>query len=291
MKAIDIIEERLTSDNSQEDLDDSDQVSLSYRGRIVYLSVKGDNYLSLALSSPETKDELSSRCIEAYREAYQLTDDSIDAFDPLRLLAVYNLCNVYVVLLGDYSHSKELAEDAFNLANRHTNTNKVPLAEELLQRLRDDFMIYERQLTLEELEAAEEARIAIEEAKLEEQDPDLKQEEALKKLDDRPSEEEDQFIILSDGTIRKKFISKYATAVTVRLKSQVFLPVPVPMEAIVSARDVLLALDRIFRAYVRGNALPGHQETGLSVSLAGSKISLGSFLLRGHLSPKLYHMQ
>lgn len=66
-----------------------------------------------------------------------------------------------------------------------------------------------------------------------------------------------------------------------QLRKTVFLPVPVMMESITSASHILKALDRAFRAYIRGNALPGQLSGGATVDLAGQTMSFRNFVLQG----------
>ncbi len=65
------------------------------------------------------------------------------------------------------------------------------------------------------------------------------------------------------------------------LRRIVSLPVPVMLETVTSASHILKALDRLFRAYVRGNALPGQQSGGQTVDLAGYTMTFRTFVLQG----------
>jgi hypothetical protein len=56
---------------------------------------------------------------------------------------------------------------------------------------------------------------------------------------------------------------------------------PTYLESIPSSSIILKTVDKIFRAYIRGNALPGQQTSGNTVDLAGHNISFGAFLLNG----------
>ena len=60
----------------------------------------------------------------------------------MRLLSVYSLCKCLVARGGRLrNQAREIAADAFMLANVHTNVNKPALSEQLLQSLRDEFMV------------------------------------------------------------------------------------------------------------------------------------------------------
>lgn len=66
-----------------------------------------------------------------------------------------------------------------------------------------------------------------------------------------------------------------------RLRRIVYIPVPVLLDTVPSAAVILRAMDRIFRAYVRGNALPGQTTGGNTVDLDGKQMSLRTFVLHG----------
>ncbi len=61
----------------------------------------------------------------------------------------------------------------------------------------------------------------------------------------------------------------------------VSLPVPVQLDVVSSASLILKALDKIFRTYVRGTALPGQLAGGNSVEFDGTTLSFRNFILRG----------
>lgn len=56
---------------------------------------------------------------------------------------------------------------------------------------------------------------------------------------------------------------------------------PVYLESIPSGSIIGKALDKVFRAYIRGNALPGQLSSGNTVDLAGNTVSFGNFVLNG----------
>jgi hypothetical protein len=53
------------------------------------------------------------------------------------------------------------------------------------------------------------------------------------------------------------------------------------LDKIPSSASIIRALDRIFRAYIRGNALPGQLSSGQTVDMAGHTISFRNFILNG----------
>lgn len=83
--------------------------------------------------------------------------------------------------------------------------------------------------------------------------------------------------------------SAHATYSTIRkevelvrsLRRIVSLPLPVQLETIPSASNLLRALDKIFRTYVRGTALPGQLAGGNTVEFDGNTLTFRNFILRG----------
>jgi hypothetical protein len=65
------------------------------------------------------------------------------------------------------------------------------------------------------------------------------------------------------------------------VRKLVSVPCAVMLESLSSSTLVLRALEKIFRAYVRGNALPGQQSGGNTVDLAGNTLSFKTFILQG----------
>jgi hypothetical protein len=75
---------------------------------------------------------------------------------------------------------------------------------------------------------------------------------------------------------------KYRLALQIRRSLSVAVNSgPIEMESLVSAAAILKAVDRIFRVYIRGNALPGQQIGGNTVDLAGNTLSFRTFVLGG----------
>ena len=127
-------------------------------------------HLCIYLITPASNNmSPSRRALLSYTDAYTLAQSSLDSFDPLRLLAAYSICSCLAEQDTDSQRrAKEMAHEvekiivfpqhlfvnpivyltfvkllqAFALANSHTNTNKNMLAEELMQKLRDEFMVF-----------------------------------------------------------------------------------------------------------------------------------------------------
>ncbi len=79
----------------------------------------------------------------------------------------------------------------------------------------------------------------------------------------------------------KKFVDNMRMAIRGDIKEET----PLLLETLTHALDIYRALDTIFRAYVRGNALPGQLSGGHSVSLGkglgGQALTFGTFILQG----------
>ena len=79
----------------------------------------------------------------------------------------------------------------------------------------------------------------------------------------------------------KKFVDNIRIAIRGDIKEET----PLLLETFTHAMEIYRALDTIFRAYVRGNALPGQLSGGHSVSLGrglgGQALTFGTFILQG----------
>lgn len=65
------------------------------------------------------------------------------------------------------------------------------------------------------------------------------------------------------------------------LKRTAHLPSCVQLEDVSSGKFILAALDKIFRTYIRGSAMPGALTGGTSVALNGRSMSFRTFILNG----------
>ena len=85
----------------------------------------------------------------------------------------------------------------------------------------------------------------------------------------------------ADGALENNANLQKNVDAVLRLKRAVALPVPVQLESVPSSALILKALDRIFRVYVRGNALPGQLIGGSTVEFDGNPLSFRNFILDG----------
>jgi hypothetical protein len=162
--------------------------------------------------------------------------------------------------------AKLVAEKVFDLATSHIHDISES-ALVTLQHLRDNFMtLCTENLKIEEV--AEDCEVREIAALFQEKRKSVK----FREIDNIRNQRMTQFE--SSGSNKRVMLAK-------NLRRTVSLPVPVMLETITSASHILKALDRLFRAYVRGNALPGQQSGGQTVDLAGHTMTFRTFVLQG----------
>ena len=176
------------------------------------------------------------------------------------------MCKSLVVIRKRPFKAKLIAEKTFENANLHTN-NIEPLSIEVLQKLRNDFMTFVNVVIGPDGQPVPGA-VA----------PEELNEEELNNLMAKVKKPEKKASSDGDG---KLLNSNRGAELVRRLKRIISLPLPVQFESIPSASFILRALDRIFRAYVRGNALPGQLTGGHQVDLDGKTLSFRTFILHG----------
>ncbi len=184
-------------------------------------------------------------------------------------MGVYSYCRAMCQISRKFKKAKVIAETAFESANMHTNAiDEQAIA--LLQRLRDDFMTYIPAPRGAQTGTGAEGLAA-------DEDEELDEEELAKLMSDKKKSSKKAVV----EEIRPKENSNRGLELVRRMKRIVSIPVPVQLETIPSASLLLKALDRIFRAYVRGNALPGQLTGGTTVDLDGRSMSFRNFILHG----------
>lgn len=272
---------------------------LSVRGMIMYWTLRGDNYFKLLKDrmqkeregkcttanskllgkreNSKVDEELRGRCRESYDKSVDLAIKSLDPFDPMRLLAVSSSCKFLVQFENKSKTAANLASEAFHAANSHIHANKPALTGQLLQILRDKYMSNEH-LQDEDNES--------------ENNEDTKLHDEFEGVDDmrkKSTHDEVESIKLIPNTKRTTYTSSFpdvnitasSTKFLENIKRKVHLGEPVEFEGIQSWKECLVALERIFRAFVRGNSLAGNIESGSVVSLGGVPINTATFLLQG----------
>jgi hypothetical protein len=181
-----------------------------------------------------------------------------------RLLSVHTLCKAICLINSKFKKAKMIADITFESASLHTNLIDEQSIN-MLQRLRDDFMSY----------LADDASSQGGLASTEEEDEDAIA-ALLKDKRHRTKKTVAEVIRPREGAAANR-----GAELVRRMRRIVSLPVPVQLETIPSAAQLLKALDRIFRAYVRGNALPGQMTGGNTVDLDGKSLSFRTFILHG----------
>lgn len=190
-----------------------------------------------------------------------------------RLLVAYTYCKALCLLGNAPVKAKFVAERTFEEAIGYDN-NLDERAMKILQRLRDDFMAYEPVVSNES------------------SDPNYVRSEAV---NDGLDEVAELFAVRFDKTkvnavnqqhphlldTQKSTTNFPKIAVARIIRRGISLFRPVIFESLTSSASMLKALDSIFRAYIRGNALPGQLAGGNAVDFAGQTLTFRSFILNG----------
>lgn len=178
------------------------------------------------------------------------------------------------MLKNNVQKAKDIADQTFNLASLHTNVINAESVE-LLQRLRDDIMLYVpkpdadgivRRPTIQSEGSAIDKVL---------KPPKTKAPAQHKYVDE--TGEDGTSGALSDIPAIRREIANCARAV----RRIVSIPVPVQLDVVSSASLILKALDKIFRTYVRGTALPGQLAGGNTVEFDGTTLTFRNFILHG----------
>ncbi len=166
--------------------------------------------------------------------------------------------------------AKIVAEKVFELATSHIY-DISDSAMTTLQHLRDHFMV-----------------LNVEHLKIENTSAEIDNEQEMKDVAAMFQERKRSVKFREIDNIRSQRMAQLGSPglnkrlmLAKQLRRIVSLPVPVMLETVTSASHILKALDRLFRAYVRGNALPGQQSGGQTVDLAGYTMTFRTFVLQG----------
>jgi hypothetical protein len=190
-------------------------------------------------------------------------------------LLAFSYCDALVSIKSLHRRAKVIAQRVFDMASEHNNDISDP-AMVILQQLRDTFMIF-----IDHKKEAKEKLANV----FDLQQFDDTDEQELKAIENLFQEKKRSKKSKEIDDIRNQRLG--STTANRRLQQArnlrrlVSLPVPVMLETITSATHILKALDRIFRVYVRGNALPGQLSGGTTVDLAGQTMTFRRFVLQG----------
>jgi len=281
VRALNIIEQRLG--------DTDEAQALSSRGRIMYTLMRGDNYYGMLRgdTNRERRRALILRAMESYEAAEMLArEENLNEADPMFLSCIYARCRGFFYLKHDASASRRLAHLAFHAAVVHMELDTASV--ELLQKLRDEFINNHKPpgVLVEEEDDTETCTATTETSPVELEPPPLtaeEEEDALLASMPRgvPSEDsKDPASATTDGVA----LSQYALAVVQKLRRQVQKVESSRLDKLEQGHAYSAALNSIFKAYVRGNAMPGrntYQHSKLGVGVGGSSTTMDQFMLGG----------
>ena len=305
LKKIGLLEKRIASRRTYEG---NLEGLYSDKGICLYFYLLGDAYLLLhSVSKGQAaglnEDNIVEKCLSSFESGVSTAASALEIVDrklqnhtlitlfhltdsplicilyitALRLLCIYSWCNALIILKNKVQKAKLIADQSFNLASMHTNVIGTESIE-LLQRLRDDIMLYVPKPGVEGVsknlaqnsEGGSIDKILKPKAK-------TKATISFAPTHAEETNAETAGLAVPEIPLIRREISNCARAV----RRIVSLPVPVQLDVVSSASLILKALDKIFRTYVRGTALPGQLAGGNSVEFDGTTLSFRNFILRG----------
>lgn len=258
------------------------------------------------LNDTKCIEEFSFRCMHAYEKGLEYADEHLDITDPIRLYCIVSYCRGLRDVQNNGNKARKYAKKTFLKACGHNyQIDKSSL--QLLQNLRDSYLID----NIEELKDYPHAvgiqpEYSIASSGFEydqnNNDDESNNEEEEEDVDTLESDDGAQG---NEGSPRKnnskqkgtnknkkkksKFIDpfnileleKEAKNFAYKLRKNAFMPTPINLENLPYGAAMLEALQRIFRAYVRGNSLPGQLVGNSRVELDSISIPVGAFILNG----------
>ena len=268
---------------------------LSVRGRISYLCSRGDSYYGLLTKFPnnskttiDAKMEFIDRCINSYTQAIDMAiDENISIFDIFRLQPIYAKARALWCLKDDKMNAKILVKQAYDAATLHTNSAFLEVSViKILQKIRDEFLWYNERLdepdgkneNVENGDPSEDGG-----SKDGDEDGGGSKAGSLEVGDLEKLPRTDAGFNTGEHRNGSDFLrplSPYALAFVTKLRKQTASITKINMVELPYARAYTKGLTAIFRAYIRGNALPGQQILD-GVNVGGSKTSFDKFLLHG----------
>lgn len=246
---------------------------------------------------PPPWEECISRCDELTRQSLLTASNHLEITDPLRLLCVYSACESLCVLRQAHIKARDFAEKVVLMASAHTNLVDDSVLN-ILQRLRDDFMQYSKATSSGEMEVK--AKSERQEEVMGSPPPHSHPRPSLlvHPIDDtlldvvdlkdkRRIDEEKEWLSRSNGKLGnstndfKEIFEDSGYTFTRIMKANLLLPEPILFESLSSATAIARALDKIFRVYVRGNAVAGQLKATECVEIDGRHVKLSNFILEG----------
>ena len=280
--------------------DNSPTTNMSNNNTIKHLSFLNDD---------KCIEEFSNRCIHAYEKGIEYADENLDITDPIRLFCIVSYCRGLRDIQYAASKARKYAKKIFLKACGH-NFQIEKSSVELLQKLRDMFLIDNNEENNKmfyttgiqpEYSVASSGFAYDENANDEEDSYDEENDDDTLESDEAEDENHE---IERNGSPRKGKknqkgkkkkrkgskhldpfnlieLEKAANHFAYKLRRNAYLPTPINIEALPYGTGMLEALQRIFRAYVRGNSLAGQLVGNSRVELDGISLPVGAFILNG----------
>mmetsp|Transcript_17996 Transcript_17996/g.30211 ORF Transcript_17996/g.30211 Transcript_17996/m.30211 type:complete len:474 (-) Transcript_17996:1514-2935(-) len=314
LRIIHVLEKRLSATEHNLGQDDILKGLLPTKGVTLYFFLLGDAYLKLyhLKGSPKVTSyglNAAERCLQAFESAVSSASNCLDIVHPLRLLCIYSWCTAMVALKNKHKTARMIATKTVNSASLHTNTIDEKSID-LLQRLREDIMSYVAKPKLPDKTERSQGTPNV--VSLDKEGYDAYDRDDDDDDDDNSGKNVSESSTIerilephgeAQQTVLKKFVVDTANdvyskiehgvsvgvpavrreiiAVVNTVRRVVSLPVPVQLDVVSSASHILKALDRIFRTYVRGTALPGQLAGGNTVEFDGTVMTFRHFILHG----------
>jgi len=264
------------------------------------------------LNDEKCIEEFSFRCMYAYEKGLQYADENLDITDSIRLFCIVSYCRGLRDIQYAASKARKYAKKIFLKACGH-NFQIDKSSVELLQKLRDMFLIDNNEENnnlfyttgiLPEYSVASSGFAYDENINDEEESEDEGDDDDTLESDDAEEEGYNQDGAVSSGRSPRKAkknkekkkkrkgskhldpfsmieLEKASKHFAYKLRRNAFLPTPINIEALPYGPGMLEALQRIFRAYVRGNSLAGQLVGNSRVELDGISLPVGAFILNG----------
>lgn len=251
---------------------------------------------------PPSWEDVIISCEDKIKKSLELAAQNLEITDPLRLMCVHATCDWLCIQQEAPRKAYHLAESTVSLATMHGNELTEKLLG-ILERLRADFMT--EYSTKEEPSKSQKKNINVtkltEGAKLTDMDLDRIFTESIaagttttaaaSSYGSTPgspaANRSRKFKVEEEDKGKKKKLGREQLIERNRLANfmmaKVNLSQPIIFETISSAAAVMRAMEKIFRIYVRGNALPGLMQGDQRVDLNKSNrpLQMSSFILDG----------
>jgi len=141
-EVLSLLEKYLITDRSKFEIHEKNAAE----AQVFYLKMKGDYYRYLAeVASKNDRDSVVSKSQESYEAAYNLSKDTMETTDPIRLGLALNFSVFYYEIVGDHKKACELAKEAFDDAIADLETLQGDSYKDstlIMQLLRDNLTLW-----------------------------------------------------------------------------------------------------------------------------------------------------